>query len=106
MTTEQVHQLVAALCAALGIISLQARTIWRLVRERNYCRELLVREQQSHMQSQRETLKNSIERQNELLKILATAFASAEPVTLDDLLSHAERDWSLRSSQKPSDPER
>jgi hypothetical protein len=105
MTTEQTHQLIAAFCAALGIVSLQARTIWQLVRERNYCRELLVREQQSHMQKQSETLRNSIERQNELLKILATAFASAEPVTLDDLLSHAERDWSLKSSKMPSDPE-
>lgn len=105
MTTEELHLLYAALCAALGIISLQARTIWRLVRERNYSRELCLREQQSHMQKQSETLRNSIERQNELLKILATAFASAEPVTLDDLLSHAERDWSLKSSKTPSESE-
>jgi hypothetical protein len=78
------------LFAALGLGSYLARTIWRVVRERNCSRELLRREQQ-----------RNIERQNEQLKILATAFASGEPPTLDDLLSHAERDWSLRSSKTP-----
>jgi len=90
--------LFAALCIGLY----QARTIWRLVRERNYCRELLAREQQLHIAKQSETLKNSIARQNEMLRILARAFASGEPTTLDDLLQNAEEDWSLRSSRTPS----
>lgn len=90
------------LCAALGIISLQARTIWKLVRERNYCRELCLREQRLHMQKQSETSKNSIAQHNETLRIVLTAFAAGEPITLDDLLSSAERDWSLKSSKTPS----
>lgn len=86
------HTLYDVLFAALGLGSYLARLIWRLVRERNYSQELLRREQQ-----------RSIERQNEMLKILATAYASGEPTTLDDLLNDAERDWSLRSSKTPSD---
>lgn len=86
------HTLYDVLFAALGLGSYLARLIWKLVRERNYSRELLRRQQQ-----------RDIERQNELLKILCTAFASGEPTTLDDLLSHAERDWSVKSSRTPSD---
>lgn len=89
------------LYAALGIGLYQAQTIWRLARERNYCRELLLREQQSHIQKQNELLKRHIARQNELLKVVLTAFSSGEPATLEDLLSSAERDWSLRSSGTP-----
>ncbi len=96
---------------SLGLGSYLVHTIWRIVRERNCCRELLAREQRSHTlkltehtQKQSELLKNNIERQNEQLRILATAFSSGEPITLDDLLSNAERDWSLRSSNSP--PER
>lgn len=102
-TCEQtdVRLLLEALCAALGLGSYLARTTWRIVRERNYSRELLRREQQSNIQKQSETLRRSIERENELLKILATAYASEAPTTLDDLLNHAERDWSLRSSKTP-----
>lgn len=62
-----------------------------LFRRTRYLEELVRREQQ-----------RSITRQNELLKTLATAFASGEPTTLDDLLSHAERDWSLKSSAENS----
>lgn len=94
-------QLTEALFALLGLGLYQAQTIWRLVRERNYCRELLLREQQSHMRKQNELLKSNIERQNEMLRVLATAYASAEPATLDDLLTRAEHDWSLRSSRTP-----
>lgn len=103
MSIEELHQHREALSIALLIGLYQARTIWRLVRERNYCRALLVREQQSHMQKQNELLARNIARQNEMLKILATAFASGEPTTLDDLLHGAERDWSVRSSKTPSD---
>lgn len=102
LTPNELH-LLQALLLALGIGLYQARTIWRLVRERNYCRELLIREQRSHMQKQSETLRNAIVRQNEMLKILARAYASGEPTTLDDLLQNAEDDWSLRSSRTPSE---
>jgi hypothetical protein len=37
---------------------------------------------------------------NETWRIASTAYAAAEPVTLEDLLSSAERDFSLRSSKK------
>ena len=104
MNLDELHQHREALLLALGIGLLQARIIWRLVRERNYCRELLLREQQSHIQKQSETLRTSIERQNELLKIVATAFASGEPPTLADLLSKAEQDWSLTRSKTPRAP--
>ncbi len=96
-------RLAQALLLALGIGLYQARTIWRLARERNYCRELLVREQRSHMLKQSETLQNAIKRQNEMLRILAKAYASGEPTTLDDLLANAEEDWSLKSSRTPSE---
>jgi hypothetical protein len=95
------HEHREELLLALGIGSYLAQAFWRVVRERNCCRALLVREQHSHMKQQSETLRNSIERQNELLRILATAFASGEPPTLESLLSHAERDWSLTSSKTP-----
>ncbi len=101
MNLDHLHEHREALLLALGIGLYQARTIWRLVRERNYSRELLLREQLSHTQKQNEILKRSVERQNELLRILSTAFASGEPPTLDGLLSHAERDWSLTSSKTP-----
>jgi hypothetical protein len=95
------HEHREELLLALGIGSYLARSIWKVVRERNYCRELLVREQHSNTQKQNELLRLSIERQNELLRVVLTAFASGEPTTLDDLLSHAERDWSLKSSKTP-----
>jgi hypothetical protein len=101
MDEHQVWEVVFAL-SALGLY--QAKTIWRLVRERNYSRELLVREQRLHMQKQTELQRNSIARQNDIIKLLATAYASAQPATLDELLQNTELDWSLRSSRTPSDP--
>lgn len=83
--------LLDVLYAALGLISFLAHNLWRVCRERNCSRELLRRE-----------LQHSIEMQNETVRILSTAYASGEPTTLDDLLSSAERDWSVRSSRKPS----
>lgn len=94
-------QLVEALLAALGIGLYQAQVIWRLVRERNYSRELLLREQQRNISRENELLRKSVEMQNETLRVVLTAFASAQPVTLDDLLTQAEHDWSLRSSKTP-----
>lgn len=78
------------LYAAAGLGSYLVQTIWRVTRERNCCRELLRREQQ-----------RNIERQNELVKSLATAYASGQPPTLDDLLQRAELDWSVKSSKTP-----
>lgn len=78
------------LFAALGLGSYLAQNTWRVTRERNCCRELLRREQQ-----------RNIERQNELVKSLATAYASGQPPTLDDLLQRAELDWSVKSSKTP-----
>jgi hypothetical protein len=105
---EVIQQLVAererlweALFGALGIGSYLAQTIWRLVRERNYSRELCHREQQRNISRENELLQSNIERQNEMLRVLATAYASAEPATLDDLLSRAEHDWNVRSSKTP-----
>ena len=102
LTTNELR-LLQALLLALGIGLYLARTLWAVVRERNYCRELLLREQQSHMQRQRETLSNAIKRQNEMLRILARAYASGEPTTLEDLLQNDDDDWRLLSSQKPPD---
>jgi predicted amino acid dehydrogenase len=105
---EVIQQLMAerdrlwqALCAALGLGSYLAQTIWRVVRERNYSRELCHREQQRNISRENELLRSNIERQNEMLRVLATAYASAEPATLDDLLNRAEHDWNLRSSKTP-----
>ncbi len=105
---EVIAQLVAererlweALCAALGIGLYLAQSLWRSIRERNCSRELLLREQQSNMKKLLELSRANIETHNETLRVVLTAFASGEPITLDDLLSHAERDWSLRSSKTP-----
>lgn len=66
---------------------------WSRSRERKWQARLLALSQQQ-----------GISRQNETVRILSTAFASGEPLTLDDLLSSAERDFTLRSSEKPSEP--
>lgn len=100
LTPNELH-LLQALLLALGIGLYQARTIWRLVRERNYSRELLIREQRSHMQKQSATLQSAIKRQNEMLRILARAYASGEPTTLEDLLQNDDDDWRLLSSKTP-----
>lgn len=102
--TELEHTLLQLLCAALGLGLYLGQIIWRLVRERNYSRELLVREQQLHTQRESENQRRAIERQNDIIKLLATAYASAQPATLDELLANTERDWSLRSSRTPSEP--
>jgi hypothetical protein len=101
MDRQQLWEVICAL-AALGLF--QAKAIWRLVRERNYSRELLVREQRWHTQKQTELQRQSIARQNDIIRLLATAYASAQPATLDELLQNTEQDWSLRSSKTPSDP--
>ena len=88
------------LLLALGIGSFLGLSLWRTVRERNSCRELLVREQRRNTSRESELLQKNLEQQNELVRILATAFSSGEPLTLDDLLSRAERDFQLRSSEK------
>jgi hypothetical protein len=76
---------------ALGVISYCLIRIWMLKRQRRWTRKLLAQEQRRHIDSQ-----------NETLRIVSTAFASGEQPTLDDLLSAAERDWSLKSSSPQS----
>lgn len=99
--TELERTLLELLCAALGLGLYLARVTWRVVRERNYCRELLTREQQRNISRENELLKSNIARHNETLRIVCTAFAVGEPTTLEDLLSAAEHDWSVRSSKTP-----
>jgi hypothetical protein len=89
------------LYAALLVGSWWMKLTCALYRRNRYLEELCRRLQQQGSERERVLLKESLERQNELLRIVATAYASGEPTTLDDLLSHAERDWSLRSSKKP-----
>lgn len=98
--------LFAVVYAVLSTGWFLGHTMWRLVRERNYCRELLRREQQLHSSKQHELLRSNIEQQNSLLRIVSTAYASGEPVTLDDLLTRAEQDFNLRSSRTPPDGSR
>ncbi len=74
-----------------GVISYCLVRIWLLRRQKKWQNELLARQRQQHIDSQ-----------NETVRIMSTAYASEEPQTLEDLLSHAERDWSIRSSERPS----
>jgi len=76
---------------ALGAISYCLLRMWMLRRRNVWLRKLLALEVQ-----------RGIDSTNETWRIASTAYASGEPVTLDDLLSSAERDWSLRSSIPPS----
>jgi hypothetical protein len=73
---------------AFGAGFVLVTTTWRLARKNKYLRELLRRERLL-----------SIERQNETLRIVSTAYASGEPVTLADLLSKADRDFRVTSSK-------
>ena len=98
---NEMHEHREVILASLGLGSYLAKTIWSLVRALNYSRELLVREQRSNIARLKSEQRRNIERQNELVRTLATAFASGRPPTLDDLLSRAELDWSLKSSKTP-----
>ena len=89
------------LYAALLVGSWWMKLTYALYRRNRYLEELCRRLQQESSERERQILRESLERQNETLRIVSTAYASGEPITLDDLLSHAERDWSLRSSKKP-----
>lgn len=73
-------------------IAFSAIRIFALKRQTRWLRR------HSALQEQR-----AIASSNETLRIVSTAFASGEPLTLDDLLSNAERDWSLRQSAAPSE---
>lgn len=98
---SEFHEHREVVLAALGLGSYLVKTIWALVRALNSSRELLVREQRSNIARLKSEQRKNIERQNELVKTLATAFASGRPPTLEDLLSKAELDWSLKSSKTP-----
>lgn len=89
------------LYAALLAGSWWIKLTFALYRRTKYLEELCRRLQQQASEREREILRQSLERQNETLRIVTTAYASGEPITLDDLLSHAERDWSVKSSRKP-----
>lgn len=86
----------------LGAFSYLVLRIWLQRRTIRYSRELLARQAQRHTAQRHSEQRRHFEAQNETLRITLTAFANEEPRTLDDLLSHAERDWSLRSSQESS----
>jgi hypothetical protein len=73
---------------------------WRLSRRNRYLTELLRRQRLESAELLRQERLQSIERQNETLMIVCTAYASGEPLTLADLLSKADRDWSLKSSAR------
>jgi hypothetical protein len=78
----------------LGAASYFLIRIWLLKRQRRWQKKHLELEQRRHIASQ-----------NETLKIALTAFAQGAPPTLDDLLSKREADFSLRSSETPSERE-
>lgn len=90
---QQVYSALAPHWHELGGICYLLLRIWLLRRQKKWQQELLARQRQQHIDSQ-----------NETLRIMSTAYASEEPQTLEDLLSHAERDWSLRSSERQSIP--
>ncbi len=87
----------AALLAGCWWIKLTF-SLWRRTK---YLEELLRRQEQRSSEREHAMLRESLERQNELLKILAEGFATGELPTLESLLSNAEREWSLRSSKTP-----
>lgn len=81
---------------ALGAICFVLLSIYRGYRTARLNAEHLERERQR-------LTRFAFEQVNETQRTLSTAFASEEPQTLADLLSHAERDWSLRSSESDSE---
>ena len=74
---------------------------FQLWRRTKYLEELLRRQEQRSNEREHAMLREGLERQNELVKILAEAFATGQKPTLERLLNDAERDWSLRSSKTP-----
>lgn len=79
----------------LWVIFYSLMGIWSLFRQRRYSDVLLARQEQ-------QTIERVFKEVNETQRTLSTAFAQGEPQTLADLLSSAERDWSLRSYGPPS----
>lgn len=63
----------------------------RLSRQRSWQFELSARASAEHTSEH-----------NRTIETMSTAYACEEQPTLEDLLSRAERDWSLRSSDPPS----
>lgn len=74
---------------------------WVLTRTNRWLREQVAHERQLTQQH----IEREFARQNETVRTLSTAFAQGEPQTLDDLLSSAERDWSLTSFGPSSERE-
>lgn len=71
----------------LGVGSAYLLRGWMLRRRMRWLEKLLELQRQRHTSSH-----------NETIEIMSTAYSSEEPLTLEDLLSRAERDFSLRSS--------
>jgi|SRR5262245_331536 len=65
---------------------------WMAWRRRRWLERLLELQRREH-----------ISQQNGTIEIMSSAYSSGEPLTLEDLLSRAERDFSLRSSRSGSE---
>lgn len=93
--TQAIFDVLAPHWRELGVISYSAIRIWQLKRRTRWLKR------HSELTEQRLT-ERVFWQSNETLRIVSTAYAHGEPATLDDLLSSAERDWSLKSSSPPS----
>lgn len=82
----------------LGALCFVLVGIWRSYRTRQLHAEHLERERQR-------LTRFAFEQVNETSRTLSTAFANDNPPTLSELLSHAERDWSLHSSDSGCTPD-
>lgn len=75
--------------------------IWLLYRTNRWLATQLERERTRFDKQMSAQHEREMRRQNETVKTLSEAYALGEPPTLDDLLSSAERDFSVRSSVTP-----
>lgn len=74
---------------------------WLLYRTNRWLAKHLELERSRYDRHMSARSEREFRRQNETVKTLSDSYARGEPPTLDDLLSSAERDWSLRSSVTP-----
>jgi len=98
MLMQHVTEWLALHSEELGALCFVLVGIWRSYRTRQLHAEHLERERQR-------LTRFAFDQVNETSKTLSTAFAGDSPPTLADLLSHAERDWSLTSSEAGSTPD-
>jgi hypothetical protein len=76
----------------LGVGSAYLLRGWMHRRRLRWLEKLLELQRQQHTSSH-----------NETIEIMSTAYSTEEPLTLDALLSKAERDFTLRSSESGSE---